>query len=131
MSKELIKIVIVILVASVLITALRNRLGEYSFILILTVIAVVMVTLLDNLYGAINTLNDLFKSSGNAGVYFATPLKALGISYITNVAADTCRDYGMSSLAQTAEIGGKIAIFVLSLPLMTTLLDTALKFIGL
>ncbi len=131
MSDELIKASIVIIVAAVLITALRTRLGEYSILLVIAAVCVVLITVLGNLFGAIGKLQDLFAKSGNAGVYFVTALKALGISYITAFAADTCRDFGLSAMAQSAEIAGKIAIFVLSLPLVTSILEAALKFVGL
>ncbi|MBQ6718383.1 MAG: stage III sporulation protein AD [Clostridia bacterium] len=131
MSNEIVKAVAIIIIAAVLVTALRTRLSEYSFLLTLTVIAIVLIAVLGNLFGAVSKLRELFNQSGNAGVYFVTALKALGISYIATFAADTCRDFGLSALAQTAEIAGKITIFALSLPLMTTVLDAALKFVGL
>lgn len=131
MSSELIRVVAVVIIAAVLVTSLRTRLGEYSFVLALATIVVVLVSVLGNLFGAVSKLRDLFSQSGNVGVYFTVALKALGISYITSFAADLCRDFGLSSLAQIAEIAGKIAIFVLSLPLMTAVLQAALKFVGL
>ena len=131
MSSELIRAVAVIMVAAVFVTALRNRLGEYSFLLALAAIAVVLVAIFGNLFSAVGKLRDLFSRSGNAGVYFVTALKALGISYITTFAADICRDFGLSALAQTAEIAGKATIFMLSLPLMIAVLEAALKFVGL
>lgn len=131
MSGELIRSVAIIIVAAVFVTALRTRLGEYSFLLALAVIAVVLVAVFSNLFGAVSKLRDLFLQSGNATVYFVTALKALGISYIVTFAADICRDFGLSALAQTAEITGKVTIFMLSLPLMTAVLEAALKFVGL
>lgn len=131
MSGELIRIVAVIIVAAVFVTALRTRLGEYSFVLVLAVVSVVLVVIFGNLFGAISKLNDLFYKSGNAAVYFITALKALGISYITTFAADICRDFGLSALAQASEIAGRVAIFLLSLPLMTAVLQAAMKFVGL
>ncbi len=131
MSSELIRVVAVVIVAAVFVTALRTRLGEYSFILALAVIAVALVTVMGNLFGAVSELRDLFSQSGNAGVYFVTALKALGISYIATFAADICRDFGLSALAQVSEIAGKVTIFMLSLPLVTAVLEAALKFAGL
>ncbi len=131
MSGEIIKIVIVIIISAVFVTALRMRLGEYSFVLALAVIAVVLVVILGNLFGAISKISDLFSQSGSATIYFTTALKALGISYITTFAADLCRDFGLSAMAQTAEIAGKISVFILSIPLMTAVLEAALKFVGL
>jgi len=88
-SNEIIKAVAIIIIAAVLVTALRTRLSEYSFLLTLTVIAIVLIAVLGNLFGAVSKLRELFNQSGNAGVYFVTALKALGISYIATFAADT------------------------------------------
>lgn len=131
MSSELIKAVAIILIAAVFVTMLRTRLQEHGFLLTIVIICVTLILVLGNLFGAISKLRELFAQSGNAGIYFVTALKALGISYITTFAADTCRDFGLSSLAQTAETAGKVTIFVLSLPLVTAVLETALKFVGL
>lgn len=131
MSDELIKVSVVIIIAAVLITTLRTRLGEYSLLLALAAIGIILAAVLGNLFGAISKIQDLFTKSGNAGTYFVISLKALGISYIATFAADICRDFGLSALAQTSEIAGKITIFILSLPLVTAVLEAALKFVGL
>ncbi len=129
MSSEVIKAIAVIIITSVFVTALRNRLGEYSIILSVAATAVILISVLGNLFGAIGNLNNLFFKNGNSGVYFVTALKALGVSYITAFAADICRDFGLSALAQTAEITGKTAIFILSVPLVTSVLESALRFL--
>ena len=131
MSGEIIRTSAVIIVASVLIISLRSRLGEYSFLLLIAAVCVVLLMVLGNLFSAFGKIRDLFNKSGNIAEYFTVALKALGISYITAFAADSCRDFGLSALAQTAEIVGKIAIFILSLPLVTSILESALKFVGL
>lgn len=130
MSAEVIRTAVVIIVTAVLVTALRNRLGEYAIVLSVVATVVILISILENLFGAMVSFNNLFVKIENAGVYFTTALKALGISYITAFAADICRDFGLSALAQTAEIVGKIAIFVLSIPLMTAVLEASLKFVG-
>ena len=43
MSGELIRVVAVIIVAAVFVTLLRTRLGEYSFVLALAVVSVVLI----------------------------------------------------------------------------------------
>ena len=131
MIDELIKVVAIIVVAAIFITALRTRAAEYSFALALAVITAVSLVIFTNLFEAMVKLRDLFNKSGNASVYFTTALKALGISYISTFAADICRDYGLSALAQASETAGKLTIFLLSLPLMTAILDAALKFVDL
>ena len=131
MSNELIKIIAVIIITAVLITALRVKLGEYSFVLCLAVIATILISVLGNLFNTASKIQSLFLQNGNSVVYFVTALKALGISYITTFAADLCRDFGLSALAQSAETAGKVTIFLLSFPLITSVLQAVLGFVGL
>lgn len=131
MSDELIKIVVVIIISAVFVTVLRNKMGEYSIVLTLAVVAIVLGMIMNNLFGAFGKISELFLKAGNTSQYFFVALKALGVSYVSAFAADLCRDFGLSALAQTSELAGKVAIFLLSLPLMTAVLETALKFVGL
>lgn len=131
MSEEIIRASVVILLVSVLVTALRSRLGEYSILLVIVSVCIILAIFLGYLADSFRKTQDLFIIGGSSNEYFITALKALGISYITTFAADTCRDFGLSALAQTSEITGKIAIFILSMPLVTSILEAALKFVGL
>ncbi len=131
MSNELIKIVAVVIIAAVLIIILKNQRSEYAFLTLIVSVTLVMIFVISNLWSSFSSLRDLFAKSGNSGAYFTTALKALGIAYIAGFAADVCRDFGLSSLAQTAEIAGKVTIFVLSIPLATAVMEAALKFVGI
>ena len=131
MSGELIKIVVLVLISSLVITLLKQKLPEQSFLLTVTVVCVIMTTVFGNLFSSITKLKNLFSQNGNSITYFTVALKALGISYLTTFAADICRDYGMSALAQGTETAGKVTIFLLSIPLMNSILDMAMNFAGL
>ena len=56
-------------------------------------------------------------------------LKALGISILTHVTAGLCRDAGEGSIAYYVELGGKIEILLLSLPLIREMIDTTLELV--
>lgn len=131
MSSDFVKITAVIIVVSLLAVLLRKHLAEYSFLLVLATVCTVLVFLLGNIFPQIQKLRDLFNQSNNANVYFVTALKALGISYITDFASNICRDYGLNALAQTADMAGKSAVFVLSIPLVCSVMECVLKFVRL
>ncbi len=131
MSTELIKVAIIVIIAALLIVTLRSKLQEYAFLLTVAVVVIALAFTFGNLINGVFKLRDLFNQSGNVTVYFTTALKALGIAYIAGFAADVCRDYGLNSLAATAETAGKIAIFVLSVPLAEAIMTAALKFVDL
>ena len=62
--------------------------------------------------------------------YVLVLFKALGICYLTQFAADSCRDAGESALAVKAEIAGRIAVLLISLPLLSQVASTAMDLIG-
>ena len=131
MSEEFVKIIVLIIIAALLSLTLKAHRPEYSFLLILCVTATITITLLYKIYPTVNTLTNIFKKSGVTVGYFLTALKALGISYITSFAADSCRDAGQGALAAKAEFAGKCAIFVLTVPLIMNILEKALEFASL
>lgn len=128
MNDTLIKILAIVIIVAALSMLLRSYRQEYAFLLVLAAAAAVLVFLFSSVFPTIDRVRALFEKSGNAAVYFATALKALGVAYITGFAADICRDFGQTALAQVADIAGKCAVFALSLPLMCAVLETALKF---
>ncbi len=75
-------------------------------------------------------LSNIFKMfediANQAGVnlsHIKIVLKIIGISYICQFAADICKDAGETSVAGKIELGGKIVIITLSMPIIYNLLD--------
>ena len=60
-------------------------------------------------------------------IYVETLLKALGIAVITHVCATVCRDSGEGSVAGYVELGGRIEIVILSLPLIREIISSSLE----
>ena len=63
------------------------------------------------------------------GVYVATLLKMIGISYAIQLCAGLCKDAGYSAVAGQIETFGKLTILSLSLPVVVALLDTVRTFL--
>ncbi len=61
------------------------------------------------------------------GKYFVVALKSVVISILSQFVSDTCRDFGCSSLASKVELAGKIAIFLICLPLIEELFSIIIK----
>ncbi len=61
---------------------------------------------------------------------FTLVLKAIGICFITQTAADVCRDASCTSLAVKVETAGKITVLAVIFPLFESLLETAVGIIN-
>ena len=55
--------------------------------------------------------------------YMEIILKALAISYMTQISSEMCRECGESSIAFAVETVGKIEIVVLSIPLISNIIS--------
>ena len=55
--------------------------------------------------------------------YVGTLVKMLGITYVAEFSSSICKDAGYQTIAQQIEIFGKLAILVLSMPVLLALLD--------
>ena len=62
--------------------------------------------------------------------YIQVLLKIIGITYISEFAADICRDAGYSAIAGPIGIFAKLSILAVSMPIVTALLDTIHSFLG-
>ena len=54
-------------------------------------------------------------------------IKVLGISILAHITSGICRDAGEGSIAYYVELGAKIEILILSLPLLSEIMDLALE----
>ena len=85
--------------------------------------------ILKNLSEPLENVRAQIEQYGIKPEYFKVAVKALGLSYVSSFIADTCRDSGHTSLAAKAELAGKTAIFIISLPLLMSVLQIAVGFV--
>lgn len=130
MTGGVLKLLIFILLSLFAILLLKKQSSEYAFFISLAAGCTAMFFVLSVLKGGIDSVKAEIEDLGVNTQYFVIALKAVGIGYITSFVADACRDAGQSALASKAELAGKGAIFVLSIPMITGILRTAVGFIN-
>ncbi|GFI37441.1 SpoIIIAC/SpoIIIAD family protein [Lachnospiraceae bacterium 50-23] len=62
--------------------------------------------------------------------YMGTLVKMLGVTYIAEFSSSICKDAGYQTIAKQIEIFGKLAILVMSMPILTALLNTIQGFLS-
>ena len=126
---EIFKILAICLITAVLALVLKQHKSEYALAVALAGSAVVTAYILKSVMSPIEYIRTQLAGYGINADYFKVALKALGIGYVTGLIADVCRDSGQTSLASKAELAGKCAIFVLAVPLIASVLQTAVSFL--
>lgn len=61
--------------------------------------------------------------------YVETLIKILGITYVAEFSSGICKDAGYQTIASQIQIFGKLTILVLSMPILSALLNTIKEFL--
>lgn len=127
---NIITILGICIISAILATILRENKYEYAIILSIVAGAIIFLSVLKNTLNSFFEIETIIRKAGIDSSYFLIAFKALGICVITGFTADLCRDFGQTALAGRAELAGRCAIFIISLPLLSSLLEAAYSFIG-
>ena len=125
---NLVSILGICIIAAAIAVVLRGYRSEYALLISLTAGAVVLIMLIIGVSDKLLQIKNV-ASRYSTTSFFVVALKSLGICVITGFIADNCREAGQLSLANKAEFAGRCSIFILSLPMLVSLLEVAYGFI--
>lgn len=120
---EVIKIVGVSIFAVIMIIILKNYRPEMALVLSIITGIGIMLYAISKMSSVINVLNDLVSKSGVNADFLLIIIKVIGIAYIIEFGKNVCIDAGQSSIATKLEMAGKVVIVVLTIPLISSLVN--------
>ncbi len=124
---EIIKIIGIALIALIIIIMLKQYRPEYAiFISILTGILILFLVM-DRLTGIINLIETIEDKFSINTQFIALLIKITGIAFLSEFAVSVCKDSGEAAIASKIEIGSKIIIISMSIPIISSLLEIILK----
>lgn len=130
MSGVLIAAVGVLLCAALLSTVLWVWRPELALGLSLAAGALVVGLLLKELAPLLTSLRRMMTVGGLSDNALAVVLRAAGVCFVTQWAADTCRDAGQSALAGKAELTGRVLLLLMTVPLFEQVLALVTGVVG-
>ena len=120
---EVIKIVGISIFAVIMIIILKNYRPEMALVLSIITGIGIMLYAISKMSSVINVLNDLVSKSGVNTDFLLIIIKVIGIAYIVEFGKNVCIDSGQSSIATKLEMAGKVVIVVLTIPLISSLVN--------
>ena len=124
---EIVKIIGIGLISLIIIVILKQYRPE--FVVYVSLIAGVLI--LSIVLSKISAIVELLKSLTNAtsinGQFLTLLIKIKGIAFLTEFAVSICKDTGESAIANKIDIGGKVVIVGMSIPIISGLLETIVK----
>jgi stage III sporulation protein AD len=86
----------------------------------------IFLFLIDKISAIMNMLQKMAVQAHVQTIYLETILKIIGIAYIAEFGAQISKDAGQGAIASKIELGGKILILAMAIPILTALIETIL-----
>ncbi|MDQ0231930.1 stage III sporulation protein AD [Metabacillus malikii] len=97
--------------------------------LVVFVGSVIFLFLIDQVYEIIRMVERIATNANVNLIYVETILKIIGIAYIAEFGAQLTKDAGQGAIASKIELGGKILILTMAIPILTVIIETVLGMI--
>lgn len=124
---EIIKIIGIGLIAVIVIVILRQYKPDFVIYVSLIAGILILFMVLDKLSGIIDLLTSLSQKASMNSEFLIILLKITGIAFLTEFAESICKDSGESAIANKIDLGGKILIIAISVPIISALLELVIK----
>ncbi|RID83905.1 stage III sporulation protein AD [Mesobacillus zeae] len=125
----MIQIIGVALVATFLALILKEQKPNFAFLLVVFTGCMIFLFLVDKIYLIVSMVEKLAADAKINIVYVETILKIIGIAYIAEFAAQITKDAGQGAIASKIELGGKVLILAMAVPILTVLIETIIKLV--
>ena len=125
--EEIIKIIGIGLVALVIIIILKQYRPEYAVYASIIAGILILFLAMEKLSGVINLLQSISNKTFINKQFLGILLKITGIAIITEFAVSVCSDAGEKAIASKIEIGSKVIIITMSIPIISSLLELIIE----
>lgn len=128
---DILKVIGVAFITAITAIILKGAKPELSFAVTIVGIIIVLSFVLDMLRGSMSIFATISQMAGVENGLIKMLLKIVGVGYITEFSAGILNDFGSSSLADKVTLAGKVAIVLLSMPIVESLLTLMNTFLQL
>lgn len=124
---DVIKIIGIGLVSLIIIIIIRQYKPEFTMYISLLAGAIILVLILDKVSAIIDLLRDLSNRTVVNNEFLVLLIKITGIALLTEFAVSICKDSGETAIANKMDMGGKVIIVSMSIPIIASLLETVIR----
>ena len=124
---EIIKIIGIGLIALVIVVILKQYRPEYTIYVSIIAGVLILFLAMEKLSGIINLLQSISDKTYINKQFLGILLKITGIAIITEFAVSICTEAGEKAIASKIEIGSKVIIIAMSIPIISSLLELIIK----
>lgn len=124
---DIIKIIGIAFIAIIVIVILRQYRPEFAIYASIIAGVLILALVSNTLSGIIEMIRSIYSKTNINSNFLSILIKITGIAILTEFAVSMCKDAGETAVASKVDIGGKIIIISLSIPIISALVDTVVK----
>ena len=124
---EIIKIIGIGLISLIIIIMIKQYKPEFAIYVSIIAGVLILILVMDKLTGIINIINTIASKASVNTKFIALLIKITGIAFLSEFAVSICKDSGEEAIASKIELGSKIVIISMSIPIISSLLEVILK----
>lgn len=121
---DIFKVIGIGLIGAIMSIMLKSVKSELSIVTVLATGIIIVILVLNSLTDVIIAFNKIVDKTGLDSRLFSGLLKIVGVGYLAEYSASMCTDMGANSIGKKILFAGKITIFLMSMPIVTALIDT-------
>lgn len=121
------KIIGIGLIAVAIIITVKQYKPEFTLYISILAGILILAMVLPKLEGIVQLLQTLSQKAAINNQFLILLLKMTGITILVEFAVSICKDAGETAIASKVELGGKVVIIAMSVPIISSLLEMILK----
>ena len=124
---DIVKIIGIGLIALIIIVIIKQYKPEFAIYVSLGAGILIFALIAAKMSGIIDILKSLASKTAINSDFLVLLIKITGIAILTEFAVSVCKDSGESAIASKIELGTKIIIISMSIPIISSLLEIILS----
>ena len=124
---DIVKVIGIGLISLIIIIIVRQYKPEFTLYVSLLAGVLILLFIMDKLDGIIDLLTTLSNKTAINNEFLVLLIKITGIAFLTEFAVSICKDTGESAIANKIDMGGKVIIVSMSIPIISSLLETVVE----
>lgn len=110
-----------------MIVILRQYRPEYVIYVSLISGAIILTLIFTKISGIIDLIENIANKASINNSFILILIKMTGIAFLTEYAESICNDSGETAIANKIDLGGKVIIISMSIPIIAELLELIIK----
>ncbi len=115
------------IVVVLLILVVKDLRQDFVIYIICTFTVIILYYLTEPIKETIYTFSDIANKAGLSSDILTPTIKIIGMTFIAEFTSSICNDAGISSIGNKIEMFTKIVILTLTLPVITSMLNSILS----